>query len=320
MGDSDQQSGRGKWIGAVVAAVVVVAAVAIALGLLGRRSYSQETPDALLVSARQMVVDGNARRLPELVWADEPEMRPVFQRIGRLLGNLEQLGATVHEAFPDEIADVRAKAEEAAASGEGGSVIARMLTGQGMPSGVRSRGGRVEVGVGPGDGFNAALRELFADPYGWLERSEGRLTTEYVTDDIVGLAWDGRGVIGLQLIERNGKWYISSPTDLPIVRSRIPDDPDTYRILESLVATLDNAVRDLDREVKAGEIQSLTSLASEAGEKAAPMFIFGVIAYGKFLEEREREERAERAARAENGEQRTENGDQRSEGTRAPSG
>lgn len=303
MGDSDQNSGRGKWIGAAAAAVVLVAAVAIALGLLGRRSYSQDSPDALLVSARQMVTDGNARRLPELIWVDDPQMRPVFKRIGRLLGHLEQLGATVREAFPDEIAEVRAKAEEAAASGEGGSVIARMLTGQGMPSGVRSRGGSVEVGVGPGDRFNDALRDLFADPYGWLERSEGRLTLEYVTDDIVGVAWDGRGVLGVQLVEREGKWYISSPTDLPIVRSRIPDDPDTYRILESLVATLDNAVRDLDKEVKAGEIGSLTSLASEAGEKAAPMFIFGVIAYGKFLEEREREAQA---AREENGEQRTE--------------
>src|SRR5690606_14854746 len=207
-----------------------------------------------LVSARQMVVDGNARRLPVLAWTDQPEMRPVFKRLGRRLGNLEQLGATVPEAFPDEIAEVRRKAEEAAASGEGGSVIARMLTGQGMPRGAgrRGRGGRAESGVGPGDGFNTALRELFADPYGWLERSEGRLTPEYVTDDIVGLAWDGRGVIGVQIVERKGKWYFDSPTNLPIVRSRIPDDPDTYRILESLVATLDNAVRDLDREVKEG--------------------------------------------------------------------
>src|SRR5690606_11505208 len=98
--------------------------------LLRHRSYPHDTPDALLASARQVVVDGNARRLPELVWTDDPEMRRVFKRLGRLLGNLEQLGATVHEAFPEEIADVRKKAEEAAASGEGASVIARMLTGQ----------------------------------------------------------------------------------------------------------------------------------------------------------------------------------------------
>src|SRR5690606_29011412 len=121
--------------------------------------------------------------------------------------------------------------------------IARMLTGQAR-SPIRSRAGQVEVGIsgGPGDRINSALRELFADPYGWLKRSQGRLTPEYVTDDITALAWDGRGVIGLQLVEREGKWYLDSPTNLPMVRRAFPADVNAYRILESLVATLDNAV------------------------------------------------------------------------------
>src|SRR5690606_5668228 len=115
-------------------------------------------------------------------------------------------------------------------------------------------------------------------------------------------------------VEREGKWYLDSPTNLPMVRRAFTADVNAYRSLESLVATLDNAVLDLEREVKSGELRSLTSLASQAGEKAAPMFIFGVIAYGKFLEEREKKKRAE------NGEQRTGNGDQGSEGPRTPSG
>jgi hypothetical protein len=301
MAEAPEQSGRGKWL-ALAAVCVLTAAVAVSLGLLRQRSYPQNSPEALLTSARQMVLDGRADRLPDLVWTSDPGMRPVFKRLGRLLGNLQTLGRTVGEAFPDEIAEVRRAAEETAARGEGASVIAQMLTGQGGlggQGGQRGQRGRrssdASFGGGMEDRLNTALRELFADPYGWLARSEGRLTTEYVTDDIVGLAWDGQGVVGLQIVERDGKWYLDSPTNLPVVKRLIPADADTYRILESLVATLDNAVRDLDREVKAGEIRNLASLASEAGEKAAPMFLFGVIAYGKFLEERQRLEREARA-------------------------
>jgi hypothetical protein len=278
--------------------MALVAALIVSLGLLRQRSYPQDSPDALLSSARQMVADGRADRLPELVWTGEPEMRRVLKRLGRLLGNLQTLGETIHEAFPEEIADVQRRAADAAARGEGASVVAQLLTGQAR---------RREAGSGMEERLNAALRELFADPYGWLARSEGRLTHEYVTDDIVGLTWDGRGVIGLQLVERDGKWYLDSPTNLPMARQFFPADVDAYRIMESLVATLDNAVRDLDREVKSGEIRSLAALASEAGEKAAPMFIFGVIAYGKFLEEREK---AGRDQREEGREQRTESRDQ----------
>lgn len=276
--------------------VTLAAAAAVSLGLLGQRSYPQDSPEALLASARQMALDGHADRLPELVWTGDPAMRPVLKRLGRLLGNLQGLGRSVGAAFPDEIAEVRKAAEDAAARGEGASVVAQMLTGQRRSQ----RRGSVEVGVGGGmeDRLNSALRELLADPYGWLARSEGRLTTEYVTDDIVGLAWDGNGIVGLQLVEREGKWYLDSPTNLPMVKRAFPADENAYRILESLVATLDNAVRDLDREVKSGEIRNLASLASEAGEKAAPMFIFGVIAYGKFLEEREKEAKAQRSGGA----------------------
>lgn len=276
-----ESAARGRWLARAGIAIAVIAAGAVSLALLrSPRSYPQESPEALIASARQMVVDGNARRLPELVWTDEPGMRRVLLRIGGLMGRLEQLGETIAESFPEEVADMRRQAEAAAASGEGGSIVAQVLTGQ-------RRSGRADPG-GMEQRLNLLLREIFVDPYGWLQRSEGRLTHEYITDDVVGLAWDGRGILGLRLVEHGGKWYIDSPTNLAAVRPFFPSDDDAYRIMESLVATLDNAVRDLEMEVRTGQIRSLAGVSAEAGEKAAPMFVFGVIAYGKYLEERDK--------------------------------
>ncbi|MFG0284564.1 MAG: hypothetical protein ACF8R7_09100 [Phycisphaerales bacterium JB039] len=250
------------------------------VGLAGCGDYPQGSPDELLQSARQMVADGRADRLTKLVWTDDPGMRRVLGRVGRLLGRLQDLGDLIAETYPEEIDELRRQAEAAAARGEGASMIAQALTGrrerQQRPSGdIEQR-------------LNLMIREVFADPYGWLQRSEGRLTPEYITDDIVGLAWDGHGVIGVRLVERDGKWYIDSPTNLAVVRQFFPEEQDAHRILESLVATLDNAVRDLAADIRSGEIRTLAGVSAEAGEKAAPMFIFGAIAYGKYLEQRDK--------------------------------
>src|SRR5690606_13011631 len=89
-----EHSGRGKWIALVAAGIALVAVAVVSLGLLRQRSYAQNSPEELLSSARQMVLDGRADRLPELVWPGDPGMRPVLKRVGRLLGNLQELGRT----------------------------------------------------------------------------------------------------------------------------------------------------------------------------------------------------------------------------------
>lgn len=265
---------------------VVLIALAPLLALLTgcEKEYSQESPEALVDSARQMVVDGNARRLSELVWAESDGEALVIDRVGRTFGALQRLGNAINEAFPQEVERIRQQADEAAQSGEINSLIGRALTAQGgiargAPSALRDEA-RVRQGL------DSVVRELMADPYGWLERHGEKLEPIRITDDIVALSWQGKPVVGLTLVERDGQWYVKLPLDMPALRRFLPQNDAEFEIWGELVASVHNVLLDLAIEVESGQHKNLESVASTAGEYALPTAIMVMIAYGKALEER----------------------------------
>lgn len=268
---------------------VLLATLLAACGLLPgcSQEYSQESPEALVLSARQMVLDGNANRLSELVWADSDGQQLVIDRLGRTLGVLQRLGQAVNDAFPKEVERIRSQADEAAESGEINSLIGRALTAQGgiargAPQAVRDER-RMRQGL------DAVVRELMADPYGWLERHGDKLEPMRITDDIVALSWQGKPVVGLSLTEQDGKWYLKLPLDQPALRRFLPQTDEEFEIWGELVASVHNVLLDLAVEVENGEHKDLESVASTAGEYALPTAFMVMIAYGKALEERESE-------------------------------
>ncbi|MCW5756179.1 MAG: hypothetical protein KIT54_02985 [Phycisphaeraceae bacterium] len=268
-----------RWIG--------IGIVAAALLLPGcKRQYSQESPEALLDSARQMVLDGNARRLSELVLSQSDGEALVVDRLGRTMGALQRLGTAVNNAFPLEVERIRQQADQAAASGEINSLIGRALTAQGgvargAPRAVRDQQ-RMRQGV------DGVVRELLADPYGWLERHGDKLQPLRITDDLVALTWQDKPVLGLRLVEQDGKWYFQLPLDLPALRRFLPQNDAEFEIWGELVASIHNVLLDLAIEVEQGKHKSLESVAATAGEYALPTAIMVMIAYGKALEDRGR--------------------------------
>jgi hypothetical protein len=283
--------------------------LAAAAGLQGcGRTYSQATPEDVLESARAMVEGGDAHRLPDLIYAESAEMRNLLTQFGRVLTSLQALAVELNRAFPAEIAEIRAQAEEAARRGDTTGLIGRMVGGQrsGMQNRSRQRDQRQALGgsgtSGMQQSFNQAMQELVADPYGWLERSEGRLSTQIVTDDMAAILWDDKPAFGIGMLMKNegGKWYILPPTLFPGANRFVPKTPEMWQIASSLVAALDNAIKDTQREVRSGKHSSLEDLARSVGNKAAIPAAAIVIAYERtrLLEEREERERRRQAAEA----------------------
>jgi len=259
--------------------------------------YGQESPDAVVKAARQMVEQGRADQLTTLIYAENEDWARLMRRFGIMLGNLQKLGVSLQEAFPKEIAELKAQADEAAKKGQATGLL-QQFTGQ------RSLFQRRGKGAMPSredqnrrqDAINAAIRRLFADPYAFLEDNAGRLTTTMVSDDIAAVLWDGQPIlppIGLsmkrEVVKGKEKWYFILPTNLPYASMFMPRSKDEFRMFGSLVATLDNVVLDLTKDVKEKRVSSLNEVASKAGERVLIPAAMVFYAYGKAVEARNKE-------------------------------
>ena len=110
--------------------------------------YSQETPDDVIRSAAEMIRNGETQRLPDLIAADNDEMRRMLNRLGVLFGNMQQLAKSTQERFPDEMAKIHAEAERRAAAGEGNPILSALASGGGQRAG-QPGSGRRHAGIRP---------------------------------------------------------------------------------------------------------------------------------------------------------------------------
>ena len=271
---------------------VVAAMVGLTLLVGGcRRGYDQSTPQAVLQTAKQMVQKGDASRLTELVYADSPKMRQFLDEIGIVMGSLQDLGKAVQKAYPEEIAKLKAEAEESAKKGEASSFISRMA-GQATQQ-MGGLGKRPPKGAAPADPdamrktFDNAMKEVFADPYGWIASNETRLTAQTVADDQAVILWDGKPALGIGLTMKKGdddKWYIVLPTNAPGVAQIMPKTDESWEIMGSLMDVFDNMLHDLTKDVESGKARKLDSLATMAGEKAFVPAVMVFFAYSQAIQ------------------------------------
>lgn len=250
-------------IAAFAAGVVLTLAVTgyVVLVGVGDRQYSQATPDDVIKSAAEMVRNGDAHLLPNLLYADSPEMRSTLNRLGTLTGHVQKLAGSIKDRFPEDIERYRKEADEAIAQGKPpallGALTAQMTGRTGPPSADQE----------------AMMRDLiariFADPYAWIEQNESRLTTVSVTDDLASILLDGKPVagVGLTLKLEAEKWYLALPTNIPPISRAMPKAPEQWRMVNSLVKILDNTVLELDDDVQRGNLRSLKAIGDKAQEK-----------------------------------------------------
>ena len=93
-----------------LASLVVLVGVGVVLGAVlfaptPKKQYDRSTPDQVLEAARDMVINSDAERLTELVYADSPEMQEVYAGLGAVLGHLQDLAVAINDRFPEEVAE-----------------------------------------------------------------------------------------------------------------------------------------------------------------------------------------------------------------------
>ena len=265
-----------------------LSAVAVAtLASLGgcSRSYPQNTPEALIASAQQMVHDGRAARLTDLIYAEDERSRAIYHRIGIMLDHLQGLASQIQTAFPDEIEQLRQDAQAAAEAGESSNLLGRLTQARTAARRGRSRDQQSEV-------LDRTIRQLLADPYAFLRSGEDFLGVNTIADDMAVLTWDGQMVLpplGVLLREVDGKWFLVLPTNLPLVSRLMPQNDDEFKILASLIKIFDNAIVDVTEDVKTGDAGSLEDAARLTGEKLVAPALFAFFAFGKAIQAREAE-------------------------------
>lgn len=267
---------------------VVLAAVAVgAVGCSrGPEPFEgdQTTPEAVIATAQRMVVEDRADLLPSLIWdRGDPNTRLLLDGVGQLFGTLQSLTRTLAETFPSDIARVQNDAVEAAKEGRSSSRLAAFLTGR-----QRARS-QLQNSDDP---LNDFAQQLMGDPYGWLERNADRLGTVPISGRLVALTWDSRPVappVGVVLeLQEDGNWYITPPFHLPPLNRFMPRTDEETQIWLSLLAVINNALADVERDVKNGKLRSLERAAEEFGKKVImPVALVG-FAMGKAIENRER--------------------------------
>lgn len=246
--------------------------------------YDQSTPQAMVESLAAMIEDGEVGRLHELVYAEDEPMRLALRRLGRLLGELRTLALTVNETFPDDVAALQREARDAAERGEATGLLARLAS-----SATGRRANRPGQRSRPGDSINLALRQLLASPYASLDEARERLSAVEVSDDTAGVLWDGQPVlppfgVAMRRDDRDQRWYIVLPLDLPLISRYRPRSQEQWAIAGYLLQAWENAARDLGEKTRTGEIRSLDQLASEAGAMILPPTMMIALAYAKQFE------------------------------------
>ncbi len=278
-------------------AVCVLCAVIVAAWLGGcSKEYSRNTPEATIETARQMILNGDGKRVGELIYAENEDEARLMRRLGRMLGNLNDLGNAIQEKFPEDVAKLKERAEEAAKSGKGGTMVNRVFS--------QMRGQQQRRGQRPGQQteqlFNDLLKTIFADPYGWLKESEDKITTAYMTEDLVAVLWEGKPImppIGVTMRkDAKGQWAFVVPNNLPGVRDFWPNNEDEFQIWGGLIQVFDNVVIDLTKDVREGRASSLDDVARRAGEKTFVPAVITVFAFGQLQEAQKKELRAKKEA------------------------
>lgn len=266
---------------AIVAAVVGVWAAAGA-GCGSSVDYSQETPEDLVRSAITMIRRGEASRLDDLIYAEDERMRAALVRLGDLLGRMQQLGSAVQKRFPEEVAALRTRAEEAVKDGRAGQLV---LSLGGRPSRENEQQ------------MQSMATAILADPYGWMDRNADRFGAMLLSEDLAVLTIDGQPAlqpIGVPLRRDGGKWYFALPMNVPGVSRAMPRTDAEWAIIGYAMRTLDRAVGELTEDVRSGRIGSIKALQDELGDKLMGPGLMVFIAYNRELDVRRRRERLER--------------------------
>lgn len=251
-------------------------------------AYSQATPNDVIRSAAQMIKDNRADLLPNLLYAENDEMRRLYRAMGTFLKHTQELAQSLQAKFPEEVNKLKKQAEEAAKKGQATTLFGQIAQAQ-------SRAKRGPPDKSQQDAFSAALKRIFVDPYGSLDDGVDHLSTTPINDDVVAIMVDGKPMLApLGLTMRRVKtedremWAVVPPLNIPGVANFVPKSKEEFQIWGSLIKTFDNVVVDLTKDVRSGSMKTLDDVSKKAGEKAFVPAAMTVFAYTQAMEARKK--------------------------------
>ena len=250
-----------------LAALLIGAAIAYTRAESKPEPLPQQTPDAAIDSVFMLVDQGKPGRIAELIAAPNDDVRVVVQRIGALLDGLHALSVAMQERFPAEVETLRADAARGRSGGGLGALLRR---------------------PDPGQSSSEALRLLLADPYAALRAGRERVSTVMIADDAAAVLVDGRPAFGVGMTMRfeDDRWWFELPLNVPIARRFMPQTPEEFMILASMIHVIENAVLDLTDDVRRGRAGSVEDASRLAGEKAFGPMMICIVAYNRAMEAR----------------------------------
>lgn len=227
---------------------VCVCVIPLVLAGCGGSDYDTSTPESVLVTARAMVENGDARRLPELIditprdiefedgVTEASAIAEVKGKLSELLGRLWVVGEELQRQFPDETLDTL---DEAA----------------GMVNEATEADWTDMIG-----GF-------LADPFEFLEVQEDRLEILDLGDGTAAVLWDDEPAFGgfIAMLETGDGWKVGIPIELVQDSEYWPQTRYEWSVVASMLLGIENSLEDFEREVRGGGFKSLSRAAERAG-------------------------------------------------------
>lgn len=224
----------------------------------------------MLDSATEMVTKNHAEYLPTLI--EIPARDVTFDD-----------GVTEASA----ISEVKAKA---------GDMLARLVRVAGVLRDRFPKQVDKEIKAVLGKGNKASTRDLaiaaIADPAAWLTAQRKLLTTTDLGDGTAALSFDGQPIFAgaLTLIETSDGWRIRFPVDLVRSSKYWPDSREEWAVVASMMLSVENALKDFERDLQSGAIKNLDAASSRVGRLVGESVVAQSIIYAMMKRDGEDDE------------------------------
>lgn len=242
---SDTRTRSPRGIGRVLA---IFGAPGLLLVGCGGADYDTSTPESVLVVAKEMVENGEADRLPELIditprdiafedgVTEASAIEEVKGKLSELLGRLWVVGEELQRQFPEETVD---SLDEAV----------------GMVNDATE-----------GD-WTDVIGGFLADPFEFLEVQEDRVEILDLGDGTAAVLWDDEPAFGgfVAMLETDDGWKVGIPIELVQDSEYWPQTRYEWSVVASMLLGIENSLEDFEREVRGGRFKSLSRAAERAG-------------------------------------------------------
>jgi hypothetical protein len=229
----------------------------------GSEDYDTSTPEAVLASARAMVENGDANRLPELIHFEARDIEfddgvteasaieEVKAKLSELMGRLWVIGEELQARFPDESLDTL---DEAVTM-------------------VESEGG--------GD-WTDIVGQILTSPYDFLDEGEGRIEILDLGDGTAAVLWDDEPALGgfIAMLETDDGWRASVPIELVRDTEYWPQTRWEWSVVASMLLSIENALEDFENDVRSDRFRTLSQAAASAGRIVGESAVVQGIIYG----------------------------------------